>query len=258
LEEKFEKFLDWINGIGISDSSNEKVRKIKYVFLLGDNIDGVGVYPGQESLLKINSCTEQYKKLAELLGRIPEHIKIIICPGQHDAVRVPEPQPAVGDDFAASLSGMKNVFLVSNPALVEIDCGLKKKGIKVLMYHGASMIRSWMDQIEELRLLRAYQNPCKITKYMLRHRHLSPTHSTNVYVPSEKGDSLAITEIPDIIATGDLHKADIDTYNNILMIAGSCWQNTTPYEEKVGNRPDPGKVPMLNLKTREIKILDFN
>ena len=32
----------------------------------------------------------------------------------------------------------------------------------------------------------------------------------------------------------------------------------TAFEEKVGNDPDPGKVPMFNLKTREIKILDFS
>jgi len=93
---------------------------------------------------------------------------------------------------------------------------------------------------------------------MLRHRHLSPVHSANVYVPSEKEDTLVIKEIPDIILTGDLHKADIDIYNNILIIAASCWQSSTPFEEKVGNQPDPAKVPMLNLKTREIKILDFN
>jgi DNA polymerase II small subunit len=258
LEEKFKYFINWLNGINTDEITKEKVSKIKYLFICGDNIDGVGVYPNQESLLAINNCHDQYKKLAEFLKQIPSHIKIIMCPGQHDAVRVPEPQPAIGEDFAAELTQMPNVFLVSNPATVEIECSKEKKGIRVLMYHGASMIRTWMDEIEELRLSKAYLNPSKITKYMLRHRHLSPTHSSNVYVPSEKEDPLAIKEVPDIILTGDLHKADIDIYNNILIIAGSCWQTTTPFEEKVGNHPDPCKVPLLNLKTREIKILDFS
>jgi hypothetical protein len=31
----------------------------------------------------------------------------------------------------------------------------------------------------------------------------------------------------------------------------------TPYQEKFGNMPDHCKVPMFNLKTRKIKILDF-
>ena len=99
---------------------------------------------------------------------------------------------------------MKNVYLVSNPALVEVDCREKKSGLKVLMYHGASMIRNWIDEVEDLRIGQAHLNPSKIVKYMLRHRHLSPTHSSNVYIPSEKEDALAIREIPDIVFTGDL------------------------------------------------------
>jgi hypothetical protein len=31
----------------------------------------------------------------------------------------------------------------------------------------------------------------------------------------------------------------------------------TPYQEKFGNTPDHCKVPLLNLKTRAVKILDF-
>jgi len=83
-------------------------------------------------------------------------------------------------------------------------------------------------------------------------------HSGNVYVPGENEDSLAIKEIPDILVTGDMHRTDVDIYNNILIICCSCWQSITPFEEKVGNQPDPCKVPMLNLKTREMKILDFS
>jgi DNA polymerase II small subunit len=141
---------------------------------------------------------------------------------------------------------------------VEVDCSNNKRGLKVLMYHGASIFRGWIDEIEELRVGQAYMNPTKAIKFMLRHRHLSPTHSANVYVPGETEDAMVIKEIPDIVATGDLHKSDVDMYNNILLICGSCWQSITPFEEKVGNHPDPCKVPMFNLKTREMKILDFN
>jgi len=31
----------------------------------------------------------------------------------------------------------------------------------------------------------------------------------------------------------------------------------TPYQEKFGNLPDHCKIPMINLKTRAVKILDF-
>ncbi len=259
LKEKFEKFTDWINCKNIDDLiMAEKIKKIKYLFVAGDNVDGVGIYPGQEAFLEIKDMKEQYRLLADYFKKIPSHIKIIMCPGQHDAVRVPEPQPPLNEEFAEELTKMSNVFLVSNPALVEVAATEKKEGIKILFYHGASMIRNWVDEIEELRLSQAYLNPSKISKYMLRHRHLSPTHSSNVYIPSDKDDPMAIKEIPDILFTGDLHKADVDIYNNILIISGSCWQTATPFEEKVGNHPDPCKVPMLNLKSREIKILDFS
>ena len=125
------------------------------------------------------------------------------------------------------------------------------------MYHGASM-HSVVNEIDDLRLNFGHDFPTKIVKELLKRRHLAPTHGSVVYIPNEKEDQLIISQIPDIVATGDLHKADISTYNNILLIASSCWQSITPFEEKVGNHPDPCKVPLLNLKTREIKILDFS
>lgn len=257
LKNNFERFLSWLKGEDADEFQKEKLAKIKYLFITGDNVDGVGIYPSQESMLEVKDVKEQYKKLAEYLDSIPKHITIIMCPGQHDAVRVPEPQPPIGEEFAESLTKIKNLYLLSNPAMVEIAHTSSKPGFKVLMYHGASM-HSWIDEIDELRQGKAHLNPAKVVKYLLRHRHLSPIHSGNVYIPSEKEDFLAIKEVPDIMLTGDLHRTDLDMYNNILIICGSCWQSITPFEEKVGNQPDPCKVPMLNLKTREIKILDFS
>ena len=92
---------------------------------------------------------------------------------------------------------------------------------------------------------------------MLKRRHLAPIHGSCDYVPGEI-DPLVIDIIPDIVATGDLHRPEVSVYNNILLIASSCWQSITPFEEKVGNNPDPCKVPIFNLKTREIKIMDFS
>ena len=60
------------------------------------------------------------------------------------------------------------------------------------------------------------------------------------------------------MVTADLHRTDIDKYHDILLISCSCWQSMTAFEEKVGNNPDPCKVPIFNLKTREVKILDFS
>jgi len=257
LEENFSRFLDWLNGIGCTEEQREKVRKVRYLFITGDSVDGVGIFPGQEEFLDIKNVEDQYKKLVSFLERVPKYINIIICPGQHDAVRVPEPQPPLDEEFAEPVTKLENVFLVTNPALIEIGGSNKSEGFKVLMYHGASM-HGWVEEIEDLRVNNGHHNPAKIVEHLLKHRHLAPIHSLTTYVPDENNDPMIIRQVPDIITTGDLHKTDIDLYNNILIICSSCWQSITPFEEKVGNQPDPCKVPMLNLKTREIKIIDFS
>jgi DNA polymerase II small subunit len=126
-----------------------------------------------------------------------------------------------------------------------------------LQYHGASF-HSIVDEIEDIRMNYGHNSPTRIAKELLKRRHLAPTHGSVVYIPNEKEDQLVISQVPDILASGDLHRPDIGSYNNVILIASSCWQSITPFEEKVGNHPDPCKVPLFNLKSREIKILDFS
>ena len=181
-------------------------------------------------------------------------IKIVIIPGQHDAVRVAEPQPQINEKYGEALYKLDNVYLATNPCTVELR--ENDKSFKILMYHGASFHANFIEAIEEIRLGGGHDTPAKSVKAALQRRHLSPTHSAGVYLPSDE-DSMFIREVPDIVLTGDLHKPEVDMFNNILIVCSSCWQSITPFEEKVGNHPDPGKVPVYNLKTREVKILDF-
>jgi DNA polymerase II small subunit len=249
LGKNMEKFLEWIN------SEDETVVKIKYIFFNGDNVDGVGIFPGQEDQLALKSMKEQYALLASYLRKIPSHIKIFMCPGQHDAVRVAEPQPIIDKNYAPLLYEMDNLVLVTNPTMVKL---LEKgKEFKILMYHGAS-IHSLINGIPELREMKAHKTPAKAVKHMLKRRHLAPTHSTVTYIPNADRDPLVISEVPDVLVTGEVHRLDIENYNGTLIITGSCWQSQTPFEEKVGNETDPCKVPVLNLKTRELKIFDFS
>tara|TARA_Y100000310_G_C20679319_1_gene814984 strand:- start:1179 stop:2825 length:1647 start_codon:yes stop_codon:yes gene_type:complete len=251
LEENFLRFIKWLNGKEGDEKQQEIAKKIKYLFLIGDNVDGVGVFPGQDRLLDIKDMKNQYDKLIELLKLIRKDIKIIICPGQHDAVWVGEPQPVIGEEWAPELYNMENVFLVANPALIEVD-----SGFKILMYHGASM-QGIIEEIPEIRLKYGHSSPTRVVKEMLKRRHLAPMHGACDYIPCEQ-DPLAIREVPDILITGNEHRSEVSSYNNILLVSGSCWQSITPFEERVGHVPDPCKVPLFNLKTREIKILDFS
>jgi len=252
LEKNFLKFIKWLNGEEGDEDQRNLAKKVKYLFLTGDSVDGVGVYPGQDKYLNIKDMKEQYKKLVEYLKLIRNDIKIILSPGQHDAVWVGEPQPIVEEEWSPGLHQIENLTLVPNPCLVEID-----GGFKILMYHGASM-HGIIEEIPEIRLNYGHDSPTRVVKEMLKRRHLSPMHGHCDYIPTEKKDNLLIDIIPDIVSTGDQHRSEVSTYNNILLIASSCWQSKTPFEEKVGNNPDPCKVPIFNLKTREIKILDFS
>ena len=49
LKKSFGKFLEWIN------SDDEQARKIRYLFFVGDNVDGTGIFPGQEEWLELKS-----------------------------------------------------------------------------------------------------------------------------------------------------------------------------------------------------------
>ncbi len=249
LQKNVEKFLEWLN------SSDETAQKIRYIFFVGDNVDGVGIFPGQEDSLTLKSMKEQYGQLASYLSKVPKKITMFLCPGQHDASRVAEPQPLIDKNYAGAMYELDNLVLVTNPASVKISEG--DKDFKVLMYHGAS-IHSFINGIPELREIKAHKTPAKAVKHMLKRRHLAPVHSAVTYIPNADKDPLVIAEVPDILATGEVHRLDVENYNGVLIVTGSCWQSQTPFEEKVGNVPDPCKVPVFNLKTRELKIFDFS
>ncbi len=250
LGKSFEKFLEWLN------SDDEESNKIRYLFVVGDNVDGVGVFPGQEDVLTLKSMREQYELLESYLAKVPKHITCFVCPGQHDASRVAEPQPLISKKYAPGLYDLENVILVTNPCMVKLVEGTKE--FKVQMYHGAS-IHMFINEIKELRMMKAHKCPAKAVCHMLKRRHLSPTHGsyTGVYIPYVDNDPLVISEVPDVFCTGEVHRLDVENYHGTLIITGSCWQAQTPFEEKVGNVPDPCKVPVLNLKSKELKVFDF-
>ncbi len=256
LKEGFFKFINYLSG-SFNDSGNfsEEIKKIKYLFITGDLVTGVGNYPNQEKDLEINDLEEQFIGLAKLLEKIPKHIKIIISPGNHDGVRIMEPQPVFDSKYAWPLENLKNVIITENPCMLNFGAQENFVGFDILTYHGFSY-PYYAGNIPELIKKRAMNSPEEIMKYLLKHRHLAPTHGSTQYFP-HKEDSLAIKNVPDIFVSGHTHKCGVSHYNNILIISTSCWEAMTPYQEKFGNEPDHCKVPMLNLKTRAVKILDF-
>ncbi|OGJ12781.1 hypothetical protein A3K82_02470 [Candidatus Pacearchaeota archaeon RBG_19FT_COMBO_34_9] len=252
LKNNFLKFIDYING---KVPNTPEVKKIKYLFFVGDIITGVGNYPSQERDLEIKDIEEQFIGVSELLEKIRKDIKMIISPGNHDGVRLMEPQPFLKEKYAWSIYNLKNAVLTGNPARVNIGSTDNFSGFDVLTYHGFSF-PYYANTVPRLMKEKALNCPDKIMSYLLRNRHLAAAHSSVQHYPSED-DEMIIKTVPDIFVSAHTHASAVSYYNNILTVSVSSWESKTSRQEKMGNEPDFCKIPMFNLKTRTIKILDF-
>lgn len=246
LEHMFLKFLHWLRGEVGDEKQRELASRIKYLIFAGDLVDGVGVYPTQEEDLVIHDIFEQYERFSELLRLVPEHVHIIISPGNHDATRRSDPQPPIPEEVAPGLYEMENVHMVSSPSLVELH------GVKVLIYHGNSF-DSLIANIPGLTYLRT-EGPAIEA---LRRRHLSPKYGENPIVP-ENPDFLVIRDVPDIFHTGHLHRNANVLYKGTWVINSGTWQARTEYQIKQGHVPTPGILPLYNMRTGKINLLRFD
>jgi DNA polymerase II small subunit len=256
LDEDFGKFLKWINGNLGNETQRQIASKVKYIFIIGDLVDGCGVYPGQDKELDIKDIKDQYKVCADLFSKIPKNIKLVVCPGNHDAMRVAEPQLPLYKDFADPIYKLPNMIMVSNPSLVNIHSSSDFSGFDVLLYHGHSF-DFYLSEVESIRNLGGYDRVDLLMKFLLQKRHLAPSHTSTLYIPDTDQDPLVIDKIPDFFVTGHVHKAAAANYRNVTLISGSCWQSKTSFQEKVGHNPEPSRVPLVDLQTRQVKMLKF-
>ncbi len=256
LEEEFQKFLNWIKGEVGSEAQQEVARKVKYIFIVGDLVDGVGIYPNQDTELDIKDIYQQYKAFTEYIKQIPSDKKIIICPGNHDSQRLAEPQPKLDAKYLGELADLPNVTHLSNPSYVNIHQSENFPGFDVLLYHGYSF-DYYISNIDYIREAGGYDRADLIMKFLLQRRHLSPSHTATLYIPDREKDPLVIDKVPDFFITGHIHKSSAAMYRNVTLISGSCWQSKTSFQEKVGHNPEPARVPLVNLNTRQVKILRF-
>lgn len=256
LDDDFKRFLKWINGSLGSPAQREIAGKVKYVFIAGDIVDGVGVYQDQYDELSLKDLKEQYKMCADYLSEIPPHIKLVICPGNHDAVRAAEPQAAFGDDFAGPILKLPNATLVSNPAVVNMGRTGNFSGFNVLIYHGYSF-DYYVANVDSIRKQGGYDRADLIMKFLLQRRHLAPAHTSTLIIPDPAVDPLFISTVPDIFLTGHVHRTSVSDYKGVTLINGSCWQGKTKFQERLGHNPQPSRVPIFNLKTGVTKIINF-
>ncbi len=242
LENQWMAFVKWLNG-GF-ESGSELVNKIKYIVMGGDVADGIGIYPNQKFDLDIVDIDMQYKMLAKYLDVLPEHISTVIIPGNHDAVRPSEPQPALKEDIRDLFNS--RVTFLGNPSMFQLN------GVRVLAYHGAA-IDDWITIRSELN----YTNPIESMKQMLDRRHILPMYGMKTPLAPEKEDYLVIDPEPDIFLTGHTHSFGVDIYRKTLLINGSTWQSQTDYQKRHNFDPVPAKVTVVNLKDLKATVIDF-
>jgi len=235
MEEELIEFVNWIS------SPDPVARKVRFVLIGGDIIDGVGIYPNQNKELVCQTIEEQLQKAEVLLNKIPKNVKIIIMPGNHDPGRRALPQPAIPQKYNSSLWNKDNVEMVGNPAFISLN------GVKVLMFHGQSI-----DDIVKTTPGLSYDQPTNVMKHLLRARHLSPIYGSQTPIAPEMEDLLVIEDIPDIFHVGHVHQAQLDMYKGILLVNSGSWQKQTPFQASVGMTPNPGIAIIVNLKTFQV------
>ena len=241
MEDEFTDFVSWLS------SPDPVARKIRFVLIGGDIVDGVGIYPNQNKELVCQTIEEQLDKVVSLIDKIPKNVQIIIMPGNHDPGRRALPQPAIPQKYNSTLWERENVVMVGNPAMVSLN------GVKVLMFHGQSI-----DDIVKTTPGMKYDEPTNVMKHLLKARHLSPIYGSQTPIAPEMQDLMVIEDIPDIFHVGHVHKAQLDMYKGILLVNSGSWQKQTPFQASVGMTPNPGIALMVNLKTFQVFHQNYN
>lgn len=244
LRSSFEKFLFWLSDRSGEDA--EIVRRIKYLIIAGDVVDGVGVYPGQENELEERNILKQYEMFTSLINKVPKDIHIFVTPGNHDATRQALPQFAIPKKYAAGLYAMENLTMLGDPAEIRLH------GVNVLIYHGQSL-----PDVVSTAPNQSFERPAAAMKLLLKARHLAPTYGRGTSFAPERTDRLVIESVPDIFHCGHIHTLDSDVYKGTLLLNSGTWQSQTKYQYNMGIVPVAGVAPIVNLSTFDVLTKNF-
>jgi len=251
LEDEFCEFIDWlgdgdigIDGGAAGRGNGADAGQVRYLIIAGDLVDGVGVYPGQEEELKIADVYDQYRCAAKYLRAVPRNVRIIIAPGNHDAVRLAEPQPALPENIRSMFRD--DTVFTGNPALIEIE------GVRILIYHGRSM-----DDLIATIPNMSYQRPAEVMIEMLRRRHIAPTYGGRVSIAPEITDHFVIDRIPHILHCGHVHTIGVDRYKGVTVINAGTWQSQTEFQKRVNLEPVPAHAAIVDLATLGTRMVRF-
>jgi DNA polymerase II small subunit len=238
LTEAWRSFADWLH--------TDEADAVEYLLIAGDMVEGIGVYPDQDEELSIVDIYDQYERFAEELKAVPGDVEIVMIPGNHDAVRLAEPQPAF-DEELRSIMNVHDARFTGNPSTVTIE------GVSILMYHGVSL-----DQVIADVPGQEYEAPHEAMGQLLKKRHLAPRYGGRIRLAPEEQDYLVIDEVPDVFHAGHVHKIGVGQYHNVRTINSGCWQAQTAFQASVNIDPDAGYAPILDLDTLDVTLRKFS
>lgn len=242
----FHRVINLINGDLEKEKYNEIGRKIKYLFIAGDVVDGVGVYPGQREDLAIDGIEMQYHLVTEYLDQIRKDVEIIIIPGNHDGARDAEPQTPIQKEFAPDLVELDNVHLLGSP------CYVKAHNVEFLLNHGNSIL-----DINAAIPAIPHETSIPAMREMLKNRHLVPIYGKRTSIAPIPTDELIISRIPDVFHTGHTHIAGDEKYKGVLLLNSGTFQYQTSYQRSMNIQPTTGLTYIVNLQKLERSEINF-
>jgi DNA polymerase II small subunit len=246
LEDAFSRVMLWLNGKLGTSQQLQVARRTKYAIVVGDLVDGIGVYPRQEDELTIPDIYEQYKFAAKFIQQIPDYIEVILIPGDHDAVRQALPQPPMLKEFAEPVYEARTVIALGNPCEVELH------NVRFLLHHGRSLV----DLLTSAPGM-SFQRPERAMELQLRCRHLAPEYGNRTSIAPSRVDHLVIEEPPDVFHSGHIHVFGHENYRGTLIVNSGAWQAQTEYQQRLGLEPTPGLLPVVNLQTLKLAVTNF-
>jgi len=247
MRKEFNNFILWLNGKYGNSKLMELASKVKYLIIAGDLVDGIGVYPQQVKELAIKDVSKQYELASEYIEQIPDYIEVIVIPGNHDASRKALPQPALPKEYAEAIYEKRKIYSLGDPATVILH------GVEVLIYHGRSL-----DDVIVSSPNTSFYSPQKAMRLLLQCRHLAPTYGERTPIAPEPHDFLVIERVPDIFHAGHVHVLGYENYRGTLIVNSGAWQRQTAYQRKMGLKPTPGIVPIVNLQNLEVICISFS
>lgn len=239
LRDSYSRMIQWIKN------SQDESANLKHLILSGDVIDGIGVYPGQENDLEIINPYEQYEYLAEFVNEIPEDIKVYIMPGNHDTVRLAEPQPAFNGKIRDMFSS--NVRFLPNP----YNLVLNKKNITV--YHGMAL-----NDLIELIPGGSMDSVGSAIELMLKRRYMGSSYGGRTPIVPSQVDYHVMEQVPDIFITGHIHGHYTGNYRGVRYVNSSTWQSQTEYQKMMNYSPEPSILTLFDLNSMSVIKKDFS